>query len=233
MEELIASARAAYEASPQERKVVYDLVDLLCRRDDEREEKEAIGILVKAYKETNEYPFRLRAEDIRIRQLTRRQRALKDAGEKEALRHHKSEQLKFELSVFKERVRQYPTDMRVRYKYGELLFKAGRFDDAIPVLQEARNDPKARFQCSLFIGRCFFEKGYHSQAIETFKEAIAGKETPDDSAGKELHYWLGRAYESDGQTPDALKTYGQLIQWDYNYRDGDVRKRIDGLKGRS
>ena len=28
---------------------------------------------------------------------------------------------------------------------------------------------------------------------------------------------------------DALKTYGQLIQWDYKYRKGDVRKRIDEL----
>jgi hypothetical protein len=27
-----------------------------------------------------------------------------------------------------------------------------------------------------------------------------------------------------------LKIYGQLIQWDYNYRKGDVRKRIDDLR---
>jgi hypothetical protein len=29
-----------------------------------------------------------------------------------------------------------------------------------------------------------------------------------------------------------LKIYGQLIQWDYNYRKGDVRKRIDALRGK-
>ena len=52
----------------------------------------------------------------------------------------------------------------------------------------------------------------------------------EDELGKQLHYRLGRAYEADGRTADALKIYGQLIQWDYNYRNGEVRKRLDALK---
>lgn len=233
LDEIIAKAQAAYEARPTERKLVMDLVELLCRREDERDESKAISILVKAFKETTDYPFKIRAEDIRIRQLNRKGRQVKAAGDRDAYRHHVAEQLRFELNVYKDRIRHYPTDMRLRFKYGELLFKAGKHDDAIPVLQEARSDPKHRYQCSLFIGRCFHAKGYHSQAIDTFKEAIASYETPDDSVGKELHYWLGRAYQEDGQVADALKTYGQLIQWDYNYRDGDVRTRIDELKRQS
>jgi tetratricopeptide (TPR) repeat protein len=228
---LIANARAACEAEPGDRKSIMDLVELLCRREGEREEKEAISILVRAFKESNEYSFRMRAEDIRIRQLNRKRRELESAGDKAAIEKHKKEQLKFELDVFKSRIRHYPTDMRLRYRYGELLFKAGLYDEAIPTLQEARNDPKYRHQCSLYIGRCFYKKTYHSQAADVFKEAIANYEIPDDATGKELHYWLGRTYEADGQIPDALKTYGQLIQWDYNYRD--VRKRIDELKSRS
>jgi tetratricopeptide (TPR) repeat protein len=230
LDELIAHARATYEANPTDRKAVIDLAELMCRREDEREEREAIGILVKAYKETNEYSYRQRAEDIRIRQLRRKQRELESKGDRAAIEQHLREQVKFELDVFKSRIRHYPTDMRLRYRYGELLFRAGQYDEAIPVLQEARNDPKYRFQCSLYIGRCFYKKALYSPAIDTFKEAIAGYETPDDATGKELHYWLGRCYEADNQMPEALKTYGQLIQWDYNYRD--VRKRIDDLKGR-
>ncbi|MEP0841851.1 MAG: hypothetical protein HRF43_03975 [Phycisphaerae bacterium] len=230
MEELIAAAQAAYEAEPRERKRVMDLVDLLCRRENEADENKAIGVLLKAYKESNEYSYRQRAEDIRIRQYRRRQRRLEAAGDAAALEQHKAERLKFELGVYKSRIRHYPTDMSLRFKYGELLFEAGQYDEAIPVLQEARNDPKSRIPCSLYIARCFYEKGYHSQAIDTLKEAIANYETPDDATGKKLHYWLARAYEADGQDLDALKTYGQLIQWDYNYED--VRKRIDDLKAR-
>jgi hypothetical protein len=230
VDEIIAKARAAHEADPKDRKALMDLAELLCRREDERQEKEAISLLVKAYKESSEYSYRQRAEDIRIRQLVRKARELDAAGDKEALDKHRREQVRFELDVFKSRIRHYPTDMRLRYRYGELLFKAGQFDEAIPVLQEARNDPKNRFKCSLYIGRCFYKKTYNSGAIDTFKEAIANYELPDDPTGKELHYWLARAYEADGQALEALKTYGQLIQWDYNYRD--VRKRIDDLKGR-
>ena len=118
--------------------------------------------------------------------------------------------------------------MRIRYQYGVRLFKAHKYDDAIPVLQEARNDPKTRFQCALYIGRCFFEKKYASQAADTFQGALAHYEIPDDELGKDLRYWLGRSYEADGKVEEALKEFGQLIQWDYNYRD--VRKRIDDLR---
>lgn len=230
LEEIIAKARAAHEADPKDRKTLMDLAELLCRREDENEEKEAISLLVKAYKESNEYSYRQRAEDIRIRQLNRKHRELEAAGDKAALDEHRKKQLKFELQVYKDRISQYPTDMRLRFRYGELLFKAGLYDEAIPVLQEARNDPKNRFRCSLYIGRCFYKKGFHSGAVDQLKEAIANYELPDDPTGKELHYWLARTYEADGQIPEALKTYGQLIQWDYNYRD--VRSRIDDLKGR-
>ena len=92
------------------------------------------------------------------------------------------------------------------------------------------DDPKARLHCGIYIGRCFFEKGYHDQATDTFRETIQAHEIPDDDLGKELHYWLGRAFQGDGKMDEALKTYGQLIQWDYNYRKGDVRRRIDELK---
>lgn len=228
IDEIVAAARAAHEADPTDRKKIMDLAELLCRREDERYEKEAISILVKAYKESNEYSYRQRAEDIRIRQLQRKARELDAAGDKAALDKHRRDQLKFELDVYKSRIRHYPTDMRLRFSYGERLFKAGQFDEAIPVLQDARSDPKSRFKCSLYIGRCFYKKGYQSGAIDTFKEAIANYELPDDPTGKELHYWLARSYEADGQAAEALKTYGQLIQWDYNYRD--VRKRIDDLK---
>ena len=232
MEELIDRARARYEADPEDRTAITEYVDLLCRREQDVEETKAIGVLVKAYRQTDEYRFRMRADDIRMKQLGRKARAILEAGDADAAKHHLKQQLRFELAVFKDRVRQYPTDLRIRYHYGKRLFKARRYDDAIPVLQEARNEPKTRYQCILYIGRCFFEKEFFAQAAEVFREAIDSYETPDDDLGKQLHYWLGRSLEADDRTEDALKIYGQLIQWDYNYGKGDVRKRLEGLKKR-
>lgn len=229
-EELIVNAQKRYDENPTEQRAINELVDLLCRREAEAEENRAIGVLVNAYKQTEDYRFKSRAYDIRIKQKRRAERAARDAGDQEKHRKLKAESLQFELSVFKDRIKHYPTDLRYKYEYGRRLFETGRFDDAIPLLQEARADRKVRFQCSLWIGRCFFEKNYYSQAADTLREAIASYEMREDDLGKQLHYWLGRTYEGAGQTEDALKVYGQLIQWDYNYRKGDVRKRIDDLR---
>jgi tetratricopeptide (TPR) repeat protein len=233
MDELITLAQTRYDENPKDQRLINELVDLLCRREDEAGEKRAIGVLVKAFKETEDYRFKSRAYDIRIKQNKRAMRAARDEGDEPKIREARKEALQFELSVFKDRMKHYPTDMRLRYEYGRRLFEAGHFDEAIPFLQEARADRKVRFQCSLSIGRCFFEKAYHSQAADTFREAIASYEIRDDDLGKELHYWLGRTYQAAGQVEDALKIYGQLIQWDYNYRKGDVRKRIDDLRAGS
>jgi tetratricopeptide (TPR) repeat protein len=232
LDKLIASARQHLEADPLDKATINELVNLLCRREQTQEETQAIGILIEAFKQTEEYPFKMRADEIRMRQLNRQTREIVASGDAEAARKQLKDQLRYELKVYRDRADRYPTDMRIRYQYGQRLFRARRFDDAIPVLQEARSDPKTRGFCNLYIGRCFFEKGYHSQAVDTLQEAIQAHEPPDDELGKQLNYRLGRAYEADGRTEDALKTYGQLIQWDYNYRNGEVRKRLDALKTR-
>jgi len=33
-----------------------------------------------------------------------------------------------------------------------------------------------------------------------------------------------------GRVDDAKATYGKLLRQDYNYRDGDARKRLESLK---
>ncbi|NLX21239.1 MAG: tetratricopeptide repeat protein [Phycisphaerae bacterium] len=230
MVELVAAARKRYEADPTDRLAINELASALCRQEDVKSENEAIELLSEAAERTGEYRFKMRADDIRVRQLKRKREKAETSRDAEAFRKCKIDLLRFELNIFKERCKQYPTDLRMRFQYGLRLFQAGKYDDAIPILQEARSDPKARVHCNLYVGRCFFEKGYHSQAIETLQEAIRSYESPDDELGKEMHYRLGRAFEADGRVDDALKTYGQLIQWDYNYRNGEVRKRLDALK---
>ncbi|HSW44712.1 MAG TPA: tetratricopeptide repeat protein [Phycisphaerae bacterium] len=230
MEELIEAAAKRLETDPADRNQINELVTLLCKRENEKDEIKAIDVLIESYKVSGDYRFKIRADDIRMAQLRRQALQLRNRGNREAVQKHLREQLRFELGVYQERNEQYPTDLRLKYEVGIRLFKAGRYDDAIPMLQEARNDPKIRGRCNLYIGRCFFEKGYHAQAVDTLKEAIRTHEPPDDDLGKDLNFRLGMACQAAGQKDDALKIYGQIIQWDYNYRNGEVRKRIDDLK---
>jgi tetratricopeptide (TPR) repeat protein len=226
-DELIDKARQAHEAAPEDPEAIKNYVDTLTRMEHDEDETVAIGVLVTAYKADGSYRWKQRADDIRMKQLNRTARSLAKAKDEEALKAHAQKKLKFELAVYKERTERYPTDLRVRFEYGVRLFKAGRFDEAIPVLQGARTDPKNRAACGLFLGRCFFRKGYASEATATLKETIESYEFEDDELAKSLAYWLGRSCEAGGDVDEARKTYGKLLQLDYTYRD--VRARLDNL----
>ncbi|MHC4063616.1 MAG: hypothetical protein ACYSUI_03820 [Planctomycetota bacterium] len=230
--ELIAKAEREMQENPGVRGKVLALVDLLCREDKEEDENKAIGLLLEQYEGHDEYGYKMKADDIHARQLARRYRSLKESGDREAARQARAKQLRFELAAFAERVKQYPTDQRMRFEYARRLFQGRKFDEAIPLFQTARADAKNRARCDLYLGRCFYEKGYHSQAMGTLSGALEAHEIADDAEGKALRYWLGRAQEADGATTEALRSYGQLLQMDYNYRD--VRARMDELsKGKA
>lgn len=227
VDELIRKAEGEYQEDPDDPNRVKQFVDLLCRREREPDELKAISVLVNEYKRTSNYRWKQLADDICMKQLDRKARELARSGDEAAIKEHQVKQLRFELTVFKERVDRYPTDNRIKFEYAVRNFRAGRFDEAIPLFQAARNDPKNRTACGLYLGRCFFRKGYHAQAIEILEEAISGYAVSDDELAKSLLYWLGRAQESAGRGDDARRTYGKLLQADYNFKD--VRGRIDAL----
>lgn len=227
LDELIAKAMAEYESQPDSAAALKNVVDLLCRREREEEEKKAIGLLVAEFKRGGEYRWKIMADDIRMKQLGRALREAQKEGDAEAVKKARVEQLRFELHVFKDRVERYPTDNRAKFELGVRRFHAGQFDEAIPLLQTARTDPKNRAASEMYLGRCFFRKTYYSQAISALQEAIKGYEFPDDELAKTMNYWLGRAQEAAGEVEGARETYGNILRLDYNY--SDVRARLDAL----
>ncbi len=228
LEELIDAARAAWRDNPTVTAKLIHLVDLLCRDETPEREEEAMKLLDEEFASGDNYNYKVRSDEIRSKQFRRRIRQAASAGDNQAARQVKIELLKFELKVFKERADKYPTDNKIKFELGKRLFQARSYDQAIPMLQEARNDPKNRTACTLLIGRCFLEKGLHAQAITSLTQAIGEHELIGDDLGKSLYYWLGRAYEAAGKREDAGQAFGQVIQWDYNYRD--VRRRLEALE---
>lgn len=227
LDELIAKAGSEYESKPDSASALKNYVDLLCRREREDEEKKAIGLLVAEFKRGGEYRWKIMADDIRMKQLGRALREAQKEGDAEAVKKARVEQLRFELSVFKDRVDRYPTDNRAKFELGTRRFHAGQFDEAIPLFQTARTDPKNRAASEMYLGRCFFRKGYHAQAINALQEAIKGHEFSDDELAKTMNYWLGRSQEAAGEVEAARATYGNILRLDYNY--SDVRGRLDAL----
>lgn len=225
--QLIKQAQSEFDSSPDDARALNKLIDLLTRQETDELETKAIGILVGEYKRTNEYRHKQVADDIRMKQLNRAVRKAEKAGDDEALKQARIASLRFDLTVFKDRVERFPTELRFKYEYGVRLFSAGKFDEAIPVFQSARSDPKNRTNCALYLGRCFYKKNYPSQAIPILQDELASYHSPDDETGKALLYWLSRSQEESGNIPAAREGYGKILQMDYNYRD--VRARLDKL----
>lgn len=232
----IQKARDDFQANPDVPGKLNTYVDALLQRGKPEDEEIAINLLIENYQKFNQYSYKMRADDIRIRQLTRNAQSIKSkiAASKEsdpALQAQFAQALAkldaFELGVFKERVEQYPTDTKIKFEYGRRLYKAKQYDESIPVFQAAGSDPRFASRAKYHIGACFFQKEWYSQAVDVLKQAIESHETPGDALSKEMYYILARSYESAGQNDDARKAYNKLIQWDFNYRD--VRQRIDKL----
>lgn len=227
VDELVTKAERDYQENPDVPGSFKKLINILCRREHFDEESKAIGLLLNEYKKTDNIHWKMQADDIRIKQLGRDLREAIKTGNPETIREKQIALLRFELATYKERVENYPTDLRMKYEFGIRLFQAGRFDDAIPIFQNARSDPKNRSSCGMFLGRCFFRKGYHTQAISTFEDAIQEHTSNEDETAKSMNYWLGRTHEAEDDSDAARKTYGNILKIDYNYKD--TRTRLDNL----
>lgn len=237
LEALIAAEREEYEANPTVPGKINAYVNALLKPERKKEEQVAIEVLMTAYQELVNYSFKQRADDVRLRQLHRRTRRWKEKAEqsgadddRQQYRLARMEEQQTELEIYRERVEKYPTDLRLKFRLGRALFAVQEYDEAIPLLQEASADPRSRVSCRVLIGRSFFEKGSFSQAAEVLTEALEHYELSGDELSKNMLYWIGRAHEGDGKVEEALAAYGKLLRQDYNYANGDARRRHENLK---
>lgn len=237
LEAVIKGARKELAENPDDPKLVNKLVEVLTKSEQKDYEDEARKVLNHYYKETKNYNYKQRSDDIAMRQMDRLLRQLKaralksDAPEyKEKYKLGIKKKLANEEKIFRERVSQYPTDLRLKYKLGGILFEIGKYDEAIPLLQEAQADPKTRSRCLLIIGRAFYENKSPGEATEVLRDSFEALEVQTDDTAKEMLFWLGFACADAGQLDEAIKDLSRLVRMDYNYRGGEARKKLDALK---
>ena len=232
----VEEARKACAANPSQVKNVFDLATALDEMETQADEKEALEILEQAYSEQHNFSFREKAGQLHIKQIKRHLRLLLDAQEKTpdspelAKQRQDTETLltKTELEHYRACTKNYPTNRRYAYEYALRLVQTEEFDQAIPLFQESRKDPSRRVLSMNQIGLCFFNKGWMTDAIDVFSQAIKEHELNDDTLGKELRYNLGLAHEAQGTHGKALDIYRKIAQSDFTYKD--VRERVNQLR---
>ena len=122
----------------------------------------------------------------------------------------------------KRRVERNPTDLQLRFELGERLLASGNFNDAVPELQKARQNPNTRLRAMGLLGRCFVLKGMQDMAANQFLAAVS-EMTAMDAVKKDTLYDLAMVYEKMGKREEYLKCLKDIIEIDYGYRDAAQR----------
>ena len=235
MSRMIADAEAAYEAEPEEAGKLMKLVELLAKSESPANEQRAIDLLEAQYQKTNTFRFRLAETQIVVRQLERRDREFrskvaKNAGD-EALRDEyrafRRERAEKELGEYQLASDNYPTDQTLKFQVAQRLFLLERYDEAIPMLQQAVQDPKNRTDATILLGQSFLAAGFNDEAADTLKGQIDGYQLRDKKY-QEMNYWYGRSLEAQGDPASAIKAYSTVAQIDFNFRD--VQARLKKLR---
>ncbi|HEX4054551.1 MAG TPA: hypothetical protein VHX86_09830 [Tepidisphaeraceae bacterium] len=233
---IIHQAELDYKAEPHDPGKAIRLIEALEKTEHPDFEAKAIELLQEWFDKTKQFRYRQRIGAITMRQLARMERGKREAF----LKDQKNEQIKseytqfirekleFELKEFELAAEAYPTDMRWRFEIGRRLLSLGRFHDAIPVLQQARNDPKFRVDAGNMLGLAFFHAGFLDEADDTFGQMIKDYQLQGDDKSKEMFYWRARVLEQKGLNPEAASHYSKVAQWDFNYKD--VQARMARLK---
>jgi tetratricopeptide (TPR) repeat protein len=133
-----------------------------------------------------------------------------------------------ELEHYRLTMENYPTNLQAKFEYAVRLVRNERYNEAIPLLQEAEKDPRRKIQAMSNIGYCFFMKGWYADAIDVLTRAMDSYEIKEDAIAKELRYNLARAYEEQGDKVKALELYRKIAQVDFVYKD--VSQRVEKLR---
>lgn len=234
----VEEARRAVTKIPSEANVIR-LADALADLETDKGYEEAHQALQEAYDQSHNFSFRRHQGELKMRRLRAIAKmihdALKQDPENETLRAKHAlateKLLEIGLDHFRQCVENYPTDLKMRYEYGMRLIQTKKFDEAIPMFQEAQKDPRYRVLALDKVGVCFFQKGWYTDAIDIFNQGLDACEIKDSPVAKELRYNLARSHEASGQIETAMELYRKLAQLDFGYRD--VRDRIEKLRNAS
>ena len=147
----------------------------------------------------------------------------------EQLKTAKSKRAEIVIADALERVARNPTDLQLRFELGENLFNAGRFREALPELQRARQNPHARLKAMNLLGCCYNELEMLDLAVKQLED-VSKEILSMDATKKEIVYNLGLVYERMGEQEKSLACMKQIYEVDYGYKD--VARRVESSYAR-
>ncbi len=208
----LTRAKDEWEAEPNDQNTISKYSELLRKIADDENDKEAIRVLLDGFKKTQQYRFRMLAGDTKLAMERRKLRAMREkataTGSTDDLAKVEDRERRLkdaEITEFQERVEKYPTDLRIKFELGKRLFDVDRFDDAIPVLQDALDDARNKSATNHLIGLCFLKQEWFEEATESLREAVESYELKDDDTHLGMRYDLMEALAAHAADQSELE----------------------------
>jgi tetratricopeptide (TPR) repeat protein len=142
----------------------------------------------------------------------------------EELKAAQKKRVELLIDEARKRLERNPTDLQLRFELGEYLVSAGKFREALPELQRARQNPNARLKAMNLLGRCYRELGMLDLSMKQLEDA-AKEILAMDAMKKEIVYNLGLVYQQMGEKEKSLNCMKQIYEADYGYKD--VAERVE------
>lgn len=236
MARLVGEAEAEWKADPREAGKLMKYVDALEKTEQPEYEARAVEVLEEAYARAKQFRFRHRIGQIYMKQWTRHERSKRsalaanpaDVKLRDDYTNFVKERDKFELEEMQLWAENYPTEMKYKFEAAVRMFRLDQFNEAIPVFQQVRTDPKHKAIATIYLARAFLQSGFADEAADILNEIINDYTAKGDDNSKSMHYWRARALEIKGEREQAIKLYSQVAMWDFNYMD--VQARVKNLR---
>lgn len=240
---VLDAARADYDLRPTDTAAIMKYARALLDTGDAANDKAAFELLMRSYEQTREFRFRQQAGDIRLKHLRRRvKKIIHDAREAPGDEAKRQEALDAQRKLREEEINEltlcveaYPTDLGFKFELGRRHFELGQHEKAIGFFQEAQNDAKNRVRALNYLGQSFIALGWHTEAAESFRQALADHPVQKDETGMELRYGLMLALEAKARrdrdvaaAEEAARLASGIAMQQIGFRD--IRERREGLQ---
>ena len=173
-------------------------------------------------------------EDVELDQLRKNLTLAKDSASRDDdqdqnnVRAINTELIRREIEIFSKRVDRYPNDLKLKYELGSRFVRVKNYVQAIPLFQVCVKDSRLATGALTSLGKCFIAEKKGKLAKRQFEKAAESVDQLDEpDLYKEVHYWLARLLEEDGDQSSAEHHYTEVLAVDYEYKD--ARSRMESL----
>ncbi len=138
-----------------------------------------------------------------------------------------------ELEFYRGHVQRYPTQHGYKFELSSRMMKAGMHREAIPLLQEAQQDPKRKAEVLKALGECFVQIKQYKLGMQNFEAALEQIPAREPELRKETLYFTGKvAFLALKDLEKADKYLTELAGLDFSYRDvSQLLEQIANARG--